>query len=65
MGKSDMTKRIDVIVIAITFKGTVNDLKELELCYSPSVGTAKDIVNYAGFIASNLLRGPQWDSFSA
>ena len=34
-----------------------HDLKDLELCYAPPYSTAKDVVNYAGYIASNLLNG--------
>lgn len=55
VGKGNVDKRIDVIATAIKFGGTVQDLTELELCYAPPFGTAKDIVNYAGFIACNLL----------
>ena len=40
----------------IKFGGTVYDLEELELTYAPPYGSAKDPVNMAGFIASNLLR---------
>ena len=29
----------------------------MELCYSPPYGAAKDNINIAGFVASNLLRG--------
>jgi len=57
IGKGAVDKRIDVIATAIKFGATVYDLTELELCYAPSFGTAKDIVNYAGFIASNVLEG--------
>lgn len=57
IGKGDVTKRIDVIATAIKFGGTVEDLKDLELCYAPPFSTAKDIVNYAGYIGSNLLNG--------
>lgn len=57
IGKGNVDKRIDVIATAIKFSATVYDLTELELCYAPSFGTAKDIVNYAGFIACNLLEG--------
>lgn len=55
IGKGDVTKRIDVIATVIKFGGTVEDLKDLELCYAPPFSTAKDIVNYAGYIGSNLL----------
>lgn len=57
IGKGDVTKRIDVIATAIKFGGTVEDLKDLELCYAPTFSTAKDIVNQAGYVASNLLNG--------
>lgn len=57
IGKGDVTKRIDVIATAIKFGGTVEDLKDLELSYAPPFSTAKDIVNYAGYVGSNLLNG--------
>ena len=57
IGKGAVDKRIDVIATAIKFGATVYDLTELEFCYAPPFGTAKDIVNYAGFIACNLLEG--------
>jgi NADPH-dependent 2,4-dienoyl-CoA reductase/sulfur reductase-like enzyme/rhodanese-related sulfurtransferase len=55
IGKGDVTKRIDVIATVIKFCGTVEDLKDLELCYAPPFSTAKDVVNYAGYVGSNLL----------
>lgn len=55
IGKGNVDKRIDVIATAIKFNATVNDLTELELCYAPPFGTAKDVVNMAGYVASNLL----------
>lgn len=57
IGKGNVDKRIDVIATTIKFGGTVYDLQDLELCYAPPFGTAKDIVNYAGMIAVNLLEG--------
>ncbi len=57
IGRGDVTKRIDVIATAIKFSGTVEDLKDLEFSYAPPFTTAKDIVNYAGYIGSNLLNG--------
>lgn len=57
IGKGNVDKRIDVIATAIKFGGTVDSLRDLELCYAPTFGTAKDVVNYAGYVASNLLRG--------
>jgi len=57
IGKGDVTKRVDVIATAIKFGGTLEDLKDLELCYAPPFSTAKDVVNFAGYIGSNLLNG--------
>lgn len=57
IGKGNVDKRIDVIATAIKLGATVYDLTELELCYAPPFGTAKDIVNYAGYIACNVLEG--------
>lgn len=57
IGKGDVTKRIDVVATAIKFGGTIEDLKDLELCYAPPFSTAKDVVNYAGYVGSNLLNG--------
>jgi NADPH-dependent 2,4-dienoyl-CoA reductase/sulfur reductase-like enzyme len=57
IGKGDVTKRVDIIATAIKFGGTVEDLKDLELSYAPPFSTAKDVVNYAGYVGSNLLNG--------
>ncbi|AQT67784.1 Coenzyme A disulfide reductase [Anaerohalosphaera lusitana] len=56
-GKDGVDKRIDVIATAIKANLTVHDLQHLELCYAPPYGSAKDPVNYAGFIASNIITG--------
>lgn len=57
IGKGNVDKRIDVIATAIKFGATVDDLRDLELCYAPPFGTAKDVVNFAGYVACNLLQG--------
>ena len=57
VGEADIARRIDVIATALQFGGTVFDLEEVELCYAPQFGGAKDPVNYAGMIASNAIRG--------
>lgn len=57
IGKGDATKRIDLIAAVIKFGGTLEDLKDLELSYAPPYSTAKDVVNYAGYVGSNLLNG--------
>ena len=57
VGYAGVDKRIDVIATAMHFKGTVRDLAELELAYAPPYGAAKDPVNFAGFVAENILAG--------
>jgi hypothetical protein len=36
---------------------TVEDLAELELCYAPPVGSAKEPVNCTGMAAQNVVEG--------
>ncbi len=50
-------KRIDVVATLIAMGGTLADLKNLELCYAPMYGTAKDVVNYAALVALNVKAG--------
>ena len=57
VGVHGVDKRLDVFSTALHAGLTVYDLEELELCYAPPYGSAKDPVNYAGFIAANALRG--------
>ena len=57
IGKGNVDKRVDVIASFIMLGGTLEDLKELELCYSPMFGTAKDIVNHAALVGMNILNG--------
>lgn len=57
IGKGNVDKRIDVIATMILMGGTLEDLKELELCYAPLFGTAKDVVNHAALVALNILNG--------
>lgn len=57
VGTHGVDKRIDVIAMAIHAKMTVYDLEEVELCYAPQYGSAKDAVNMAGFVAAGVLRG--------
>jgi len=57
VGVAGVDKRIDVIAVAQRAGLTVFDLEDLELCYAPPFGSAKDPVNMAGFVASNVLRG--------
>lgn len=57
IGKGNADKRIDVIATLISMNGTVEDLKDLELSYSPMFSTAKDVANMAALVASNLMAG--------
>ncbi|MCA9055929.1 MAG: FAD-dependent oxidoreductase [Planctomycetaceae bacterium] len=63
VGGAGVDKRIDVLATAIQAGMTVYDLEEMELCYAPQFGSAKDAVNMLGFVAAGLLRGdhPQID----
>ncbi|MHA1201245.1 MAG: FAD-dependent oxidoreductase [Candidatus Heimdallarchaeaceae archaeon] len=56
-GGEGAEKRIDVISTVIYFGGTVYDLQDLELSYAPPFGSARDAVNMAGFVASNVHMG--------
>lgn len=57
IGRGNVDKRIDVIASMIMMHATLEDLKELELCYSPVFGTAKDVVNFAALAGLNILNG--------
>ncbi len=57
IGRGNVDKRIDVISTIMRAKGTIDHLTDLELCYAPPFGSARDVVNMAGFVASNILHG--------
>ncbi|MBW2193931.1 MAG: hypothetical protein JRF27_09125 [Deltaproteobacteria bacterium] len=57
VGMDGVDKRIDVLATAIRGSMTVYDLEELELAYAPPYSSAKDPINVAGFVASNILKG--------
>lgn len=57
VGYVGIEKRIDVIATALRLGGTVYDLADLELSYAPPFGSAKDPVNFAGYVAENVLTG--------
>ena len=57
VGFDGVDKRIDVLATAIRAGLTIFDLQELELAYAPPFGSAKDPINMAGFVGSNLLKG--------
>ncbi|MGE6125415.1 FAD-dependent oxidoreductase [Aeromonas rivipollensis] len=57
IGKDGVDKRIDVLAVAQRAGLTVFDLQDLELTYAPPFGSAKDVINMVGFVASNHLKG--------
>ena len=57
VGADGVDKRLDVFATALRAGLTVQDLQSLELAYAPPFGSAKDPVNMAGFVATNLLLG--------
>ncbi len=57
VGKNGIDRRIDVFATAINAGMLVDDLIDLDLCYAPPFGTAKDAVNIVGMIGENLVGG--------
>jgi CoA-disulfide reductase len=55
VGYNGVDKRIDVLATAIKGGLTVFDLPDLELAYAPPYSSAKDPVNIAGYVATNLI----------
>ncbi len=55
IGKDGVEKRIDVIATSIKGGLSVLDLPDLELAYAPPYSSAKDPVNMAGYVASNII----------
>ncbi len=56
-GFDGIDKRLDLLAMAVRQDMTVHDLENQELAYAPPFGSAKDPINMAGFVASNVLRG--------
>ncbi|ADT88533.1 FAD-dependent oxidoreductase [Vibrio furnissii] len=57
VGKDGIDKRIDVMAVAQRAGMTVEQLQHLELTYAPPYGSAKDVINQAAFVATNLMKG--------
>jgi rhodanese-related sulfurtransferase len=66
VGEDGVDKRISELALAIQLGATVYDLEQVELCYSPPFGSAKDPINFAGMVAAGVLRGDiplsHWDA---
>lgn len=69
IGRDGVDKRCDVYAVAIRANMTAYDLTNLELCYAPPYGSAKDPVNMAGYVIENTLTGKVehicWDDLEA
>lgn len=57
IGRGQVTPRINVISSLITMGGTIYDMWENELAYSPLYSTPKDITNLIASTAINYLKG--------
>lgn len=57
VGTDGVDKRIDVLATAMRGNLKVQQLEELELAYAPPYSSAKDPVNFAGFVANNIIKG--------
>ncbi len=57
IGKDGIDKRIDVLSVAQRAGMTVEQLQHVELTYAPPYGSAKDVINQAAFVATNILKG--------
>lgn len=57
VGHDGVDKRIDVLATAIRSHLHIGDLIDLDLAYSPPYGQAKDAVNLAGMVGSNVMDG--------
>lgn len=56
-GFDGVDKRLDVFATALRAGMSVQAMQNLELSYAPPFGSAKDPINMAGFVASNVLSG--------
>jgi NADPH-dependent 2,4-dienoyl-CoA reductase/sulfur reductase-like enzyme/peroxiredoxin family protein/rhodanese-related sulfurtransferase/TusA-related sulfurtransferase len=57
VGRDGIDKRIDILATAMRMGIKIQDLEELELAYAPPFGSAKDAVNFVGFVGNNMLKG--------
>jgi len=57
VGPSGVDKRIDILATAMRAGLRAQELIDLDLCYSPPYGSAKDPINMVGYLADNMLTG--------
>lgn len=69
VGTKGVAKRIDIISTAIRFHAKVAELADIEVAYAPPYASAKDPVNFAGYMAGNLqdnlVNTIQWNEVDA
>ncbi len=57
VGKGDVAKRTDVLVASISLNGTVGDVSNLDLAYSPPFNGAMDLLHNAANVIRNKIAG--------
>lgn len=57
IGTEGVDKRIDMISTVMRLNGTIDDLQLIEVAYAPPFASAKDPVNYAGYVGADLQQG--------
>ncbi len=57
IGKEGVDKHINVLATAIKTKMKAYELKDLDLAYAPPFSSAKDPINFLGYIADNIFKG--------
>lgn len=54
VGTKGVAKRIDIVSTAIRFHAKVAELADVEVAYAPPYASAKDPVNFAGYMAGDI-----------
>lgn len=57
VGMDGCDKRIEIISAYMSKHATIDDLAWHEQIYAPPFGSAKDVINFAGFVAQNIEDG--------
>ncbi|MCL2482918.1 MAG: FAD-dependent oxidoreductase [Propionibacteriaceae bacterium] len=57
VGGAGVDKRLDILATAMRAGLTAPDLMDLDLCYSPPYGAAKDPITMIGMVADNVVTG--------
>jgi len=57
LGKEGADKRCDVFATAQRAGMKAAELADIDLCYAPPYGSAKDPINMAGYVMENLITG--------